>query len=110
VSKIYKNKSTVQVDSEITVTRMGGDLTLNGRHIIDEESIFPEFAMNHDYVFYLRALPETSSFYALSGETFDVTGTTPILLAGPHNPNGLRAFSSWPTENLLSEVEWSAIQ
>jgi hypothetical protein len=110
VSKVYKNKSTVQVGAEITVTRMGGDLTLNGRHIIDKDPIYPEFALNHDYVFYLRALPDTSSFYALGAGTFDVTGATPILLADPHNPTGLWAFSSWPIANFLSEVEWSAIQ
>jgi hypothetical protein len=85
-------------------------MMLNGRHIIDEQPIFPEFALNRDYVFYLRALPDTSSFQAISGWTFDVTGSAPILLVDPRNPTGLRAFASRSTGDFLAVVEWSTIQ
>lgn len=110
VAKVYKYPAAIRVGSEITVTRTGGDLILNGRRIIDRTPIFPDFALNHQYVFFLRALPDTSSFQALSGGTFDVTGAAPILVVDPHNPTGMRAFSTWSTADFLSEVERSAVQ
>lgn len=110
VSKVYKNASTVQVGSEATVTRMGGDLMMHGRRIIDKLPAFPDLVIGRDYIFYLKALPETSSFLAISGWTFDVTGTSPVLLADPRDPTGLRSVSSWPTRNFIAAVEGSTIQ
>jgi hypothetical protein len=112
VTKVYKNSSTigVQAGSEITVTRIGGDLALNGHRVIYRDSAFPDFAMNHTYVFYLRAHPDSSSFGAISGGTFDLTGTTPALLADPRNPTGMRAFSQSSTTEFLAAVERSTIQ
>jgi hypothetical protein len=62
VGRVYKSSSTVQVGSEIVVTREGGDLILDGQRIIDADPLFPEFILNRKYVFLLRALPDTASF------------------------------------------------
>lgn len=110
VAKVYKYAAAVQVGSQITVTRMGGDLTLNGQRIIDRTPIFPELTPNHRYVFILKALPDTSSFLALSGGTFDVTGATPVLVVDPRNHTAMKAFSTLPTADFLSEVERSVIK
>jgi len=107
VNKVYKNTSTMQAGSEITVTRLGGDLNVNGKHIIDKEPSFPEFSLNHLYLFCLKALPDTSSFLALGGATFDVTGATPVLLTDPRDPTKMRVFSSRPTAAFLAAVEGS---
>ncbi len=110
VVKVYKYPSAMTIGQEITVTRIGGDLTLNGQRIIDRTPLFPELALSHQYVFFLRALPDTSSFLAFSGATFDVTGGAPVLIADPRNPTTMKAFSAWSTADFLSEVERSAAQ
>lgn len=110
VAKVYKFTSVAQVGSEITVTRLGGDLTLDGQRIIDRTPVFPDFDLNRKYVFFLKALPDTSSFLAISGATFDVTGTNPTLVADPQNPTGMKAFSALSIVDFLSEVERSVIR
>jgi hypothetical protein len=109
VTKIYKNTSTVpaQIGGQITVTRRGGDLVLNGIRVIARDRTFPDFAINHQYVFYLKALPETSSFQAISGATFDVTGTVPLLLLDPHDPTSMRGFVSATKADFFAAVERS---
>jgi hypothetical protein len=111
VTKVYKNNSTItaQPGAQITVTRRGGDLIYNGTRIIAKDRIFPDFAVNREYVFYLKALPDSSSFQAMSGGTFDVTGATPLLLAAPTNPTSMReGFSSLRKADFAAVVERSA--
>ena len=66
--------------------------------------------MNHEYVFYLQAHTDTSSFIALSGGTFDVSGMNPLLILDPHDPTGMRAFASLSKTEFLAAVERSLIQ
>ena len=110
VSKVFKYPTAFQVGSEVTITRLGGDLTLDGRRIIDETPLFPDLALGRQYVFFLKALPDTASFLAVSGATFDVSGATPFLVADPHNPTAMRAFGSGPTAELISAVERSVVR
>jgi len=106
VTRVYKNKSTVeaQVGAEITVARIGGDLWINGRHVVYREAWFPEFEPDHNYVFYLRADPGSSSFLANGGATFDVTGEKPIPFAEPKNPTSMKLFSLSSIAEFLKDV------
>jgi hypothetical protein len=106
VTKVYKNKSTVeaQVGGEVTIARTGGDLWINGRHVIYREEWFSEFEPDHTYVFYLRADPDSSSFFANGGATFDITGEKPILFAEPKNPTSMKSFALSSTAGFLKEV------
>jgi hypothetical protein len=106
VTKLYKNKSTVEakVGAEITIARTGGDLWLNGRHVVYREAWFSEFDPDHTYVFYLRADPDSTSFFANGGATFDITGEKPILFAEPKNPTSMKSFSLSSTAEFLKEV------
>jgi hypothetical protein len=111
VTQVYKRASSIPTEpgAEITVTRLGGNLNLAGRRVIYTDPIFPEFTMNHEYVFYLHALPESSSFQAFSGATFDITGDKPLLLTDPKNPTHMREFSKSSKSDFLTSVKKSIV-
>jgi hypothetical protein len=111
VTQVYKRTPSIQTEpgAEITVTRLGGDMNLAGHRIIYTDPTFPEFAMNREYVFYLHALPESSSFQALSGATFDITADAPLLLTEPNNPTHMRDFSKSSKSDFLASVRKSVI-
>lgn len=95
VTRVFKNSSSIQVPvgTEITVTRPGGNTVVSGRQVTAQDKSFPDFITGHQYVLYLRALPETSSFQAMSHALFDVSGRTPIPLLDPEwRSTTLRAF------------------
>jgi hypothetical protein len=112
VTNVCKDGSAAGVQAgagaQITVTRIGGDLMIKGHRVIYRDPGFPEFTIGHEYVFFLKAHPATLSFIGLSGGTFDVTGTSPVLLADPHNPTAARQFSSSSKAEFLEAVEKSA--
>ena len=112
VTKVYKRSPLIQAEAgdQITVTRAGGDMTLQGHRVIYTDPTFPEFALGHEYVFYLEAHTDTSSFIALDGGTFDMTGSAPLLIVDPRDPTSLRAFASFSKADFLTAVERSAIQ
>jgi hypothetical protein len=107
VTQVYKRTPAIQ--TEITVTRLGGDTNLAGHRVIYTDPTFPEFTMNHEYVFYLHALPESSSFQAFSGATFDITGDNPLLLTEPNNPTHMREFSKSSKSDFLASVKKSVV-
>jgi hypothetical protein len=113
VTKVFKNTSPIlaQEGTVITVARPGGELVVQGQRVVAHDSSFPEFVMGHEYVFFLSALPESSSFRAWEGSAFDITGPTPSIITDPRDPTPLRAFSaSLSSADFLIAVERSLRQ
>lgn len=110
VTKIFKYtpKIQIQVGAELTVFRPGGSLTINGRRVSARDPGFPEFIVGHQYILYLPAHSDSSSFWGIPGEAFDVTGEKPLLLADEHDPTTLKAFvASASLADLFAAVERS---
>jgi len=66
VERVFKDssQSPVQPGQTIVVTRPGGELTINGRHVDAIEDDFPRFHSGEKIVLYLQSLPLGT--YALS--------------------------------------------
>jgi len=66
VEQVFKSGSQapVQPGQTIVVTRPGGELTINGRHVYAVEDNFPRFQGGEEILVYLRSLPVGS--YALN--------------------------------------------
>jgi hypothetical protein len=110
VTEIFKATPKVQIllGAELTVFRPGGALTISGQRVSARDPGFPDFIVGHKYVFYLPAHPDSSSFWAIPGESFDVTGEKPLLLADEHDPTALKAFiASASITDLFAAVERS---
>lgn len=81
ITRVIKNKSSVPVPpgGMIRVVRPGGRLVVNGRVVVARDPVLSDYTLEHTYLLYLRALPETDCFQSLySG--FDVTGGVPRCL------------------------------
>ena len=85
---------------------------MNGHRVISRDKTFPDFTLGHEYLLFVRALPESSSFRAFSGGSFDVSGPKAIPLFDPADrTNNLREFcASLSTNDFLSELERSILQ
>ncbi|MGA3188490.1 MAG: hypothetical protein ABSF22_15400 [Bryobacteraceae bacterium] len=114
VIKAFKTGSQIPVPAggEIIVTRPGGDAIVNGQHVTAHDKAFPDFALGHQYVLYLHALPDGSSFQVMSCAVFDVSGSSPVPLLDPDwKSTTLRAFGSpVSTADFLATVARSAAQ
>jgi hypothetical protein len=110
VTKTYKRSPLIRAESgdEITVTRTGGDMILGGHRVIYTDPTFPEFLLKDDYVFYLGCDPGSSSFIAISGGTFDLSGAGPLLIADYRNPTAMRIFHSYSKADFLAIVAKTA--
>ena len=110
VTKTYKRSPSIRAEpgDEITVTRTGGDMILGGRRVIYTDPTFPEFLLKDDYVFYLGCDPDSSSFLAISGATFDMSGAGPLLLTEPANSIAMRIFHSYSKADFLAIVAKTA--
>lgn len=66
VEEIFRNTAatSIQQGETIVVTRPGGELTINGRHVFAEIDRFPRFHPGEEVLLYLRSLPVGT--YALS--------------------------------------------
>jgi hypothetical protein len=80
VSEVVKSGSTaINPPQNITVTRAGGAVILNGHHVKAIDRREELLAVGGQYVLYLRLIPVTSSFQAFvdpaSEDTFKVIGS-----------------------------------
>jgi len=107
VTRVLKNASSVPVraGSAVTAVRAGGSLTVDGRLVTAHDSTIPDLTLNHTYVLFMEALPETSSMR--SGIAFDVTGKFPVFIDDPRNPTSLRQFERSPVADFLTALERS---
>ena len=110
VTSLLKNTAPVVAEPGIviSVTRPGGELTMQGQRVIAHDRSFPEFAVGRQYVFFLKALPESNSFRVWEGDVFDLSGPAPLIIADPVDPTSLRAFSvSQSTQEFIRAIEGS---
>lgn len=59
------SESPIEPGQTIVVTRPGGELTVNGRHVDATDEDFPRFHAGEEVVLYLRSLPSVGT-YAIS--------------------------------------------
>jgi hypothetical protein len=92
VSRVFKNVSKIGAapGDEITVVEPGGDLTIDGVHVQAHNKSEPELTLGHEYILYLKAHPESSSFQGYP--RIDVTAGKLDLLLDPRDPTPLREF------------------
>ena len=108
VSTVFKGTSLVpfRVGDDIAVTRTGGDLVLNGRHLVARDMTFPDFGVGREYVLYLFAHADSASFIAFAEGSIDIAGPKPVPLFDPNDPTTLRGFcNSVSTAQFVSAVE-----
>ena len=77
VEEVVKNNPSAPVTAgqDITITRPGGLLTINGRHVYAVSESFPLFHLGQEALLYLRSLPSVGTYslrcptgFLLSGE------------------------------------------
>ena len=61
-----------QVGADITVTRPGGTLQLNGRTVREELRNFRRFRLSGRYLLYLKFIPATGAYQALGNRSFEL--------------------------------------
>lgn len=95
-------KSPIFGSKEISVVRAGGLLTINGRSVIGKEWNFPQFQPGDKYLLYLRYIPETGSYKAIAGRSFDLSHG-----AVPDAPYMDRSRDMVPVDELLRDTKAS---
>lgn len=84
VTRILKNNFKVEIPLGGTIigVQSGGDLIINGIRVQAHSPSDPEVSLQHKYVLYLGAVPESQSFI-VRRPFFDVTGDAPVLMSDP---------------------------
>jgi len=74
VEEILRNNptQTLQVSSQVIVTRPGGSLVLDGVKISARMEQFREFVVPRRYLLYLRFVPSTNSYVASGSKSFEL--------------------------------------
>ena len=77
VEEVLKDnpQAPITVGSEILVTRLGGEIVLNGRSIRAIERAFRPFRPEGRYLLFLHFIPSTGSYQAFNDESFELTGS-----------------------------------
>jgi hypothetical protein len=84
VTRILKNDFKVDIPYGGTIigAQSGGDLVINGIQVQAHPPSDPELSLQHKYVLYLGAVPESQSF-TVRRPFFDVTGDAPVFMRDP---------------------------
>jgi hypothetical protein len=103
VETVLKNPSTsnLSVNSDIIVTRPGGETKINGREVKTEALGFPLFQNNVRYLLFLRYLPESKTYEAFRNGTFVLPrdgAVTPIDSSQRINTRSARREDTFVTE------------
>lgn len=74
IDEVVKNNlaTPIQPDGNITVTRLGGAISLNGKTIRVKVSSFKPFEIGRRYLLFLRYIPATGSYKAFSNGSFQL--------------------------------------
>lgn len=74
IEEIYKNNaSAIQQGGNITITRTGGAVKLNGRTVRALDFRSEPLQVNKQYILYLKYLPETDSYSPIYEDMYDDT-------------------------------------
>lgn len=92
-----------QVGADLTVTREGGEILLNGRIFRARRDDFKAFEVGKRYLLFLRHLPETGAYLAYPNGSFELDGDQVIALGGTSREELLdKGAKNLPT--LIGEV------
>lgn len=86
VQEVLRNNTPeiIHRESEISVTRPGGAVLVDGRRITAIDESFLPLRRGNQYLLFLRYLPETESFASIeTGESYELSETGLQLLKGP---------------------------
>ena len=73
VNSVAKSPS-IAPNSEIIVTRAGGEILLNGRTVRAIDPFFKPFQLGQSYILFLKLIPETGAFKADAAGSFRIVG------------------------------------
>ena len=75
VREVLKNNEAAPIIGEISVTRPGGSVVLNGKRVRAVDESFKPLIIGQEYMLFLRFLPQTGSYMSIeSGESFELAG------------------------------------
>jgi hypothetical protein len=73
VREVLKNNEAAPITAEITVTRPGGTIILNGKRVRALDESFKPLTVGQEYMLFVRFLPGTGSYTSIeSGESFEL--------------------------------------
>lgn len=90
VEKVFKNTPTAQVSpsSEITVTRPGGRVSINGRIVSALDSSFKPLEIGMRYLLFLKYIPKTGAYASVIKGSFLMNDKQIIPLTEQYIPTG----------------------
>ena len=73
VEEVLKNNNAAPIGNEITLTRPGGTILLNGKRVRAIDESFQPLKVGGEYILFLRFLSETGTYTSIeSGESFRI--------------------------------------
>lgn len=111
VSRIFKNGYKVDIPWGGTIIGIhsGGDLIINGIRVQAHSPSEPELSLQHKYILYLGAIPESQSFI-MRRPFFDVTADAPVFLQDPkYTASTLWEFCARTTSEDLEAAVLSSV-
>lgn len=103
---ISAGTTSVSAGQTILVTRGGGSMVVDGVLIKAIEPRFDQVALNNQYIFMLRSIPQTDAFRALGSATFSVENGTVFPLR--RRSEGASASKGTDLNSFLTEVDNAA--
>ena len=110
VVKVFKNTTSISVnpDSELSVSRPGGTMDIDGLHLVAHDRNTPPVKMGGTYILMLKQLDD-GSFQSSAYGTFEIVDNKVSYLTDPYNKTtSLRAYcthnSAKAFSDLLTEV------
>jgi hypothetical protein len=106
VTRILKNDFKVDIPFGKTIigAQSGGDLVINGIRVQAHSPSDAELSLQHKYILYLGAVPESQSF-TVRRPFFDVTGDAPVFMCDPkYTTSMLWEFCAAATSESLEEA------
>lgn len=103
---ISAGTTSVSAGQTILVTRGGGSMVVDGVLIKAIEPGFDQVALNNQYIFMLRSIPQTDAFRALGSATFSVENGTVFPLR--RRSEGASASKGTDLNSFLTEVDNAA--
>ena len=94
VSQVLKDNAaaSISIGSDITVTRAGGEMRLNGRKVTATSEYFEPLTVGEQYLLFLRFIPATGAYKAYNNRgSFQLRNNKIIALTKESLPGELRS-------------------
>jgi len=111
VNSVAKSPS-IAPNSEIIVTRAGGEILLNGRTVRAIDPFFKPFQLGQSYILFLKLVPETGAFKADAAGSFHIVCDKVVFLT--NHPlyvfNGIENDYRVFWDNVLASVKATGME